>query len=171
MDSASKGDSLRATSVAAPDPKRRFSDGPSPQHSPSSRSHTSAFARVSARHATARLLGQKNWTPHRPITSTTECLREMTSPNVSTIPHSRSPLQLKFSVPAEARVAGHFDSADFMIPWLTTVHEKAWIPAFAGMTTGCHPRESGGPLVAASAIFKAGGLRSMRGFLTRFACS
>ena len=42
-----------------------------------------------------------------------------------------------------------------MILRLTTVHDKAWIPAFAGMTTGGHPRESGGPLVAASAIFKA----------------
>ena len=43
-------------------------------------------------------------------------------------------------------------SADFMILRLTTVHEKAWIPAFAGMTPGGHPRGSGGPLVAASAI-------------------
>jgi hypothetical protein len=42
-----------------------------------------------------------------------------------------------------------------MILRLTTVHEKTWIPAFAGMTTGGHPRESGGPLVAASAIFMA----------------
>jgi hypothetical protein len=30
----------------------------------------------------------------------------------------------------------------------STVREKAWIPAFAGMTTGGHPRESGGPAVA-----------------------
>ena len=42
-----------------------------------------------------------------------------------------------------------------MIFRLTTVHEKAWIPAFAGMTTGGHPRESGGPLVVASATFTA----------------
>ena len=57
-------------------------------------------------------------------------------------------------------------SADLMIVRLTTVHEKAWIPALAlrpkafgrrvaGMTIGGHPRESGGPPVAASAIFRA----------------
>jgi hypothetical protein len=42
-----------------------------------------------------------------------------------------------------------------MILRLTTAHEKAWIPAFAGMTTGGHPRGSGGPLAAATAIVMA----------------
>jgi hypothetical protein len=30
--------------------------------------------------------------------------------------------------------------------WLTAMHEKAWIPAFAGMTPRVAPGESGGPL-------------------------
>jgi tRNA modification GTPase len=46
-------------------------------------------------------------------------------------------------------------SGDSMSLRLTTEHEKAWIPASAGMTTGGPPRESGGPLVAASAISMA----------------